>query len=156
MALEETRPGYYGGPDNPHEVGKCLEAWEANQHTYLWTALVYLARCGKKPDQDAVKDLKKAQFYIQQEINQREGRGWGDNGEDEGKQVWTSETCKHAELEFVGYETDPGGVAQSGSIIELPLKKGVNVFIRTGGRPGRQSEEVYVCRMCGRAIIRGG
>lgn len=70
---------YYGGADNTHEVGKCLEAWGAHRHTYLWTALVYLSRIDKKPGVEAVDDLNKAIRYIQEEINQREGRGWGQN-----------------------------------------------------------------------------
>jgi len=73
----EKRPDYYNAGQT-HEVGKCLEAWGAHEHTYLWTALVYLSRCGKKEGQDAVEDLQKAKWYIDQEINLREGRGWGE------------------------------------------------------------------------------
>lgn len=77
MDTDDIRQEHYNAGDT-HEVGKCLEAWGSHLHTYLWTALVYLSRAHKKSNEECLKDLRKARFYIDQEINKREGRSWGE------------------------------------------------------------------------------
>ena len=43
-----NHPVHYGG-DVPHEVYKCLAAWGLTDNAYLWNAVKYIARAGKKP-----------------------------------------------------------------------------------------------------------
>lgn len=73
--IEHERPAYYGGPDNPYEVWKVLEAWGLQDNAYRFTAIVYLARAGKKPGNTTTKDLKKALAYIEREVQDIEKRG---------------------------------------------------------------------------------
>lgn len=61
-----NHPKHYGGEDNPYEVIKVLEAWDITD-PYIWNAIKYLARAGKKGDR--MEDLKKAQFYLNREIS---------------------------------------------------------------------------------------
>ena len=58
-------PGYYGGKDNPYEAIKVIEAHNLN--FALGSVIKYVLRAGKKSD-SALKDLQKAQWYIQREI----------------------------------------------------------------------------------------
>lgn len=62
---------HYGGKDNPYEVNKVLEAWEFLDKTYLWNVLKYIARHNKKGDE--LENLKKAKYYLDREIERREG-----------------------------------------------------------------------------------
>ena len=57
---------YYGGEENPYEAIKVIEAWGLNFS--LGSVLKYINRHGKKPGEDAVKDLKKCLDYIGYEI----------------------------------------------------------------------------------------
>lgn len=74
MSAEEVNhPPYYGG-DVPHEVWKCLEAWELHLSAYKHSAVVYVARAGKKLDprdtnvnQSAVRDIEKAIWWLNKE-----------------------------------------------------------------------------------------
>ena len=59
-------PEHYGGPNNPHEVIKCLEAWDLTINAYRFNAIKYLARADKKGD--TIEDLRKAMWYIEREI----------------------------------------------------------------------------------------
>lgn len=61
-------PEHYGGKDNPYEVIKVLEAWGLNKRAYLWNAIKYIGRAGKKDKTKEIEDLKKSIFYIQKEI----------------------------------------------------------------------------------------
>lgn len=61
-------PEHYGGKDDPYEAIKVIEAW--NLGFNLGNAVKYIARCGKK-DAD-LQELKKAQWYINREILNRE------------------------------------------------------------------------------------
>lgn len=70
---EVNHPPYYGG-DVPHEVWKCLEAWELHLSAYKHSAVVYVARAGKKLDprdtnvnQSAVRDIEKAIWWLNKE-----------------------------------------------------------------------------------------
>ncbi len=63
-------PNHYGGADNPYEAIKVIEAWGLGFN--LGNVLKYISRNGKKPNVDAIEDLKKAANYIQFEIKKLE------------------------------------------------------------------------------------
>lgn len=70
---EVNHPPYYGG-DVPHEVWKCLEAWKLHLSAYKHSAVVYVARAGKKLDprdtnvnQSALRDIEKAIWWLNKE-----------------------------------------------------------------------------------------
>ena len=60
-----NHPAHYGG-DVTHEVYKCLAAWGLTGNAYVWNAVKYLSRAGKKGDR--LEDLKKARWYLDREI----------------------------------------------------------------------------------------
>lgn len=62
-------PAHYGGGSNPFEAIKVIEAWELN--FCLGNAVKYVLRAGRKPNTDAVEDLKKARWYLDREIRSR-------------------------------------------------------------------------------------
>lgn len=62
-------PAHYGG-DSPTEHIKVVEAWGLNYH--LGNATKYICRAGKKPEADALIDLRKARWYLDREIQRRE------------------------------------------------------------------------------------
>lgn len=64
-------PDYYGG-DTPYEVIKVIEAWGLHKDGHIMTAVTYLARAGKKAEEEYTKDLAKAIWYIQRRIDQVE------------------------------------------------------------------------------------
>lgn len=59
---------HYGGKDNPYEAIKVIEAWVLGFH--LGNAVRYISRAGKKGD--ALEDLRKARWYLDREIANRE------------------------------------------------------------------------------------
>lgn len=61
-----NHPQHYGG-DSTYEVIKCLEAWGLENDAYLFQVVKYIARSGKK-DEHVLRDLKKAQFYLNRKI----------------------------------------------------------------------------------------
>ena len=61
-------PAHYGGADNPYEAIKVIEAWGLGFN--LGNTVKYVSRAGKKGD--ALEDLKKAAWYLQREIDNRE------------------------------------------------------------------------------------
>lgn len=63
-------PAHYGGKDNPYEVIKVLKAWGLIRDAYRWNVVKYVARAGKKGDE--LEDLKKARFYLNEAIKERE------------------------------------------------------------------------------------
>jgi uncharacterized protein DUF3310 len=63
-----NHPQHYGGADNPYEVIKVVEAWALG--FCLGNVVKYIARAGKKAD--ALEDLKKARWYLNREIANRE------------------------------------------------------------------------------------
>jgi hypothetical protein len=76
MSVEKIQhPQHYGGKDNPYEVIKVLAAWGLVESAYLWNAVKYIARAGKKNKDEYVTDLKKAIFYINAEISRSELNG---------------------------------------------------------------------------------
>ena len=63
-----NHPSYYGGAGNPYEVIKVIEAWGLDNNFDLATVIKYLARQGKKPQNPAIQDLEKAEWYLTHEI----------------------------------------------------------------------------------------
>jgi hypothetical protein len=61
-------PAHYGGGDNPYEAIKVIEAWDLGFN--LGNTAKYISRAGKKGD--ALEDLRKAAFYLDREIQNRE------------------------------------------------------------------------------------
>jgi hypothetical protein len=62
-------PNHYGG-DVPYEAIKVIHAWGLN--FCLGNAAKYICRAGKKPDNSAIQDLRKARWYIDWEITRLE------------------------------------------------------------------------------------
>ena len=74
MTEAVNHPAHYGGADNPYEAIKVIEAWSLG--FCLGNAVKYISRAGKKGD--ALEDLKKARWYLDREISDREaGNGKG-------------------------------------------------------------------------------
>lgn len=85
-----NHPNHYGGADNPYEVIKVIDAWGLG--FCLGNTLKYVYRAGKKPQRidistadkpnqfmdapadvtSTIEDLKKAAWYLNHEIEQRE------------------------------------------------------------------------------------
>jgi hypothetical protein len=61
-------PAHYGGAENPYEAIKVIDAWGLG--FCLGNAVKYIARAGKKDT--ALQDLKKARWYLDHEIKNRE------------------------------------------------------------------------------------
>lgn len=72
MASEDAvnNPSHYGGSDNTYEAIKVIEAWGLG--FCLGNTVKYISRAGKKPGESDIKDLKKARWYIDREINRLE------------------------------------------------------------------------------------
>lgn len=70
MSDPVNHPDHYGGESNPYEAIKVIEAWELD--FCLGNAVKYISRAGKKGDgtEDAIKDLKKAVWYLKRRIEQ--------------------------------------------------------------------------------------
>lgn len=66
-----NHPKHYGG-DVVHETYKCLAEWGLIANAYLWNAVKYISRAGKKGD--VLEDLKKARWYLDREIERLEGK----------------------------------------------------------------------------------
>lgn len=65
-----NHPSYYGGADNPYEAIKVIEAWGLG--FCLGNAMKYISRAGKKDGEAILKDLKKAKWYLDHEIERLE------------------------------------------------------------------------------------
>lgn len=72
-----NHPEHYGGEADPYECIKVIEAWRLG--FALGNCVKYLARAGKKPAAAgttlaaaALLDLKKARWYLDREIANRE------------------------------------------------------------------------------------
>ena len=57
-------PAHYGGADSTYEAIKVIEAWELGFN--LGNVIKYIIRAGKKGSK--LEDLKKAQWYLNREI----------------------------------------------------------------------------------------
>lgn len=73
MAEAVNHPAHYGG-DTTYEVIKVVEAWGLDTDAYLFNAVKYIARAGKKHD-DVVQDLEKARFYLDRRIGLLKAEG---------------------------------------------------------------------------------
>jgi len=63
-----NNPSHYGGSDNPYEAIKVIEVWKLGFN--LGNTLKYIAREALKGT--ALEDLKKARWYLDREIANRE------------------------------------------------------------------------------------
>lgn len=68
MSENVNHPTHYGGEDNPYEAIKVIEAWDLGFN--LGNVVKYLSRAGKKGN--TLEDLRKAAWYLQREIQNRE------------------------------------------------------------------------------------
>jgi hypothetical protein len=57
--------------DNPYEVIKVIEAWELDFS--LGNAVKFYSRASKKNPKKLVEDLRKAAWYLNREIERRDG-----------------------------------------------------------------------------------
>ena len=62
-----NHPEHYGGADNPYEAIKVIKAW--NLDFCLGNTVKYISRAGKKDPKKRIEDLRKALWYLQQQIN---------------------------------------------------------------------------------------
>jgi len=68
-------PNHYGGADNPYEAIKVIRAWDLGFD--LGNVVKYISRMGKKDLkgdvlESSIEDLKKARFYLDDEIKHME------------------------------------------------------------------------------------
>lgn len=63
---EVNHPLHYGGADNIYEAIKVIRAW--NLSFSLGNTVKYISRAGKKGENTIIKDLKKALWYLNEEI----------------------------------------------------------------------------------------
>lgn len=70
MSEQVNHPEHYGGGDNPYEAIKIIEALNLNFH--LGNTLKYISRAGKKEPEKVLQDLRKAAWYLDREIKNRE------------------------------------------------------------------------------------
>ena len=61
---EDDHPAYYGGKDNPYEAIKVIEANGWMEGFCLGNVHKYTVRKGEKPNEEALKDLRKARDYL--------------------------------------------------------------------------------------------
>lgn len=66
MSEEVNHPKHYGGADSPYEAIKVIEAWELG--FCLGNTIKYISRAGKKETDKTVRDLEKAKWYLDREI----------------------------------------------------------------------------------------
>ena len=64
-----NHPSHYGG-DSTYEAVNVIEAWGLGWH--CGSAVKYIARAGKKPNNPELQDLKKARWCIDRRIAQLE------------------------------------------------------------------------------------
>ncbi len=65
-----NHPSHYGGQNNPYEVIKVIRALGFNFS--LGNTFKYIARAGKKDPRKYLEDLKKAAWYLNEEITHTE------------------------------------------------------------------------------------
>jgi hypothetical protein len=70
MTEQVNNPQHYGGKDNPYEAIKVIEAWSLGFN--LGNVVKYISRAGKKSPDKELEDLKKAVWYLNREIENRE------------------------------------------------------------------------------------
>lgn len=67
-----NHPDHYGGKNNPYEARKVIRAWKLGFN--LGNVVKYISRAGKKDPAKLIEDLKKARFYLDDEIAALEGK----------------------------------------------------------------------------------
>jgi len=67
-ADQVNHPQHYGGSENAYEAIKVIEAWQLG--FCLGNVVKYISRAGKKGNK--LEDLKKAQWYLNHEIERLE------------------------------------------------------------------------------------
>ena len=70
MSDNVDHPAHYGGKWNMYEAIKVIEAWDLDFH--LGNTVKYIARAGRKDPMKEVEDLRKARWYLDRAIEQRE------------------------------------------------------------------------------------
>lgn len=71
MSEDKTHPSHYKGFSNGASPWDIAERLNYNRGT----ALVYIARAGRKPGESALDDLRKAKRYLEREIDRIIGDG---------------------------------------------------------------------------------
>jgi hypothetical protein len=66
MSESVNHPQHYGGADNVYEAIKVIRAWDLGFS--LGNAVKYISRAGKKDPSKHIEDLKKARWYLDEEI----------------------------------------------------------------------------------------
>lgn len=74
-AIETVDHPQHDGGDTPHETIKCLAAWGLLANACLFNVVKHVARAGKKPGVDMLRDLKAARWYLDYEIRRVESGG---------------------------------------------------------------------------------
>lgn len=80
-----NHPDHYGGKDNPYEVVKVLFAWGLWTNAYLWNTVKYIARHARK--HNPLEDLRKARWYLDEEIKRREAAEAATKASDQGERA---------------------------------------------------------------------
>lgn len=62
-----NHPDHYGGEGNPYEAIKVIKAWDLG--FCLGNTVKYISRAGKKDPKKRIEDLRKAVWYLEQQIN---------------------------------------------------------------------------------------
>lgn len=70
MPDEVNHPEHYGGENNPYEAIKVIEAWSLGFN--LGNTVKYISRAEYK--NAPIKDLEKAAWYLQREIDARKSQ----------------------------------------------------------------------------------
>lgn len=96
-----NHPSHYGG-DTTYEPIKVIEAWNLGFH--LGNTVKYIAREGKKGC--SIQDLKKALWYLQREIDNRE------------KYLVDNETLKPKQVSQEAFEQLIGEITKHGNSIQ--------------------------------------
>ena len=67
-----NHPSHYGGDENQYEAIKVIRAWGMDKNFCLGNTLKYISRAGKKDPKTYLEDLKKAAWYLNDEIAELE------------------------------------------------------------------------------------
>jgi hypothetical protein len=73
MSEMVNHPAHYGGADSPYEAIKVIEAWGLDKSFCLGNVIKYISRAKHKGVE--LEDLKKARWYLDREIVNREKAG---------------------------------------------------------------------------------
>lgn len=68
MSDPVNNPDHYGGKDNLYEAIKVITAWDLG--FCLGNTIKYISRAGKKDPDKEIEDLEKAQWYLNEYIDQ--------------------------------------------------------------------------------------